>query len=360
MRGEGENFLSTCLKGASQVFFMENAITGALFLVAIFYASFVTGVWATSIGAVIGVVVATAVASALSFDEKARLSGLFGFNGILIGVALPTFVATSPTLWLYIIVGAALSTIVTAAFAATLTKSWGVPGSTGPFVLSAWLLLAGAYSLGSLRVLSETQKLATDYQLGTAVLPGLVEGGEIFFRNIGQVYLLGSWVSGAIILLGIFIASRPAAVAAVAGSLLAMGTAFVMRPDPALVSQGLYGFSPVLTAMALSVVFVQTSPLVIGYAALGVVVAVFLQAAFDLILAPIGLPSFTAAYVLTMYLFIAPRKFAPPHPHKPVAAHPLKPGDHEPAGSGPIPTAEKPSREAGSPRDVSSALPLHS
>ena len=70
---------------------------------------------------------------------------------------------------------------------------------------------------------------------------------------------------------------------------------------------------------------------VIGYAALGVIVTVFLQAAFDLILAPIELPSFTAAYVLTMYLFIAPRKFAPPHPHKPVVDHALNPAAHAPA-----------------------------
>ena len=210
MRGENGNFITVCLKGASQVVFMENVVTGALFLVAIFYASFVSQSWVTSIGAIVGVIVATAVAYMLDFDASSRASGLFGFNGILIGVALPTFVAPSPELWLYIIVGAALTTIVTAAFAATLTKSWGVPGSTGPFVLIAWLMLAGAYSFGSLRVLSETQKLATDYQLGAASLPGLVEAVEIFFRNIGQVYLLGSWISGAIILLGIFIASRAA------------------------------------------------------------------------------------------------------------------------------------------------------
>ncbi len=344
MRGENGNFITVCLKGASQVFFMENVITGALFMVAIFYAAVMSQSLATFIGALVGVVVATAVAYMLNFDATSRASGLFGFNGVLIGVALPTFVAASPELWLYVIVGAAFTTIVTAAFAATLTKSWGIPGSTGPFVLIAWLMLAGAYSFGSLQVVSETQKLATDYQLGTASLPRPVEAVEIFFRNIGQVYLLGSWISGAIILLGIFIASRAAGAAAVCGSLLAMGTAFMMRADPSLVSQGLYGFSPVLTAMALSVVFVQPSPMVIAYAALGVIVTVILQAAFDLILAPIGLPSYTAAYVLTMYLFIAPRKFAPPHPHKPVAEHPLKAADHTPPNLASISAAKKPGR----------------
>ena len=349
MRGENSNFVTASLKGASQVFFMENVITGALFLIAIFYASFVSGTWATSIGAVVGLIVATAVAYVLDYDESSRRSGLFGFNGILIGVALPTFVSTSPELWAYIVIAAALTTVVTAAFAATLTKSWGVPGSTGPFVLVAWLMVAGAYSFGSLHLPSEAQKLATDYQLGAASLPAPIEAVEIFFRNIAQVYLLGNWISGAIILLGILIASRPAGLAAVCGSLLAMATALVMRADPALVSQGLYGFSPVLTAMALSVVFVQPSPLVIVYAALGVIVTVFLQAAFDLILAPIGLPSFTAAYVLTMYLFIAPRKFAAPHPHKPVARHPPPPADHA-TDKPDTPATTEPTREGRAAR----------
>ena len=315
------NFLSACLKGAGQVFFMENALTGALFFIAIGYASYATGVWATAIGAVIGVVVATLTAKALDCDESSVQSGLFGFNGILVGVALPTFIAVSPQLWLYIVVGAAVSTVFTAAFSATLTKSWGIPGSTGPFVLTAWLFLAGAYSFGSLEVIGETPKLATDYALGNASIPGAMEFVQIFFRNIGQVYLLGDAVSGVIVLAGIFIASRPAGIAAVAGSLIALVVAIVMRADPAVVAQGLYGFSPVLTAIAISVIFLKTSRNVIFYAGLATVTTVFVQGAFDALMAPVGLPSYTAPYVLTMYLFIVPKKLMAPHPHKSVASH---------------------------------------
>nr|WP_272212979.1 hypothetical protein [Marinicella sp. W31]MDC2878915.1 hypothetical protein [Marinicella sp. W31] len=36
---------------------------------------------------------------------------------------------------------------------------------------------------------------------------------------------------------------------------------------------------------------------------------------------PLGLPSFTAPYVLTMYLFIAPKKLLAPHPHSAVGEH---------------------------------------
>src|SRR5690606_24184857 len=113
---------------------------------------------------------------------------------------------------IYVIVGAAASTIITAAVSSTLTKSWDIPGSTGPFVLTGWLMVAGAYSFGGLDVSSEVPKLASDYVHGLASVPSPAELVQIFFRNIGQVYLLGSAVSGVIILAGIFLASVPAGI----------------------------------------------------------------------------------------------------------------------------------------------------
>ena len=283
------NFLTEVLRGASQVFFMENALTGLLFFIAIAYASYVSGNWAVTIGAVIGVVVATITAHLIGGDKPSISSGLFGFNGVLVGAALPTFVALSPQLWVYIVVGSAVSTVVTAAFSSTLTAKWGIPGSTGPFVLTGWLLVASAHAFGGLSVTGEAPKLAAERIAGVAAFPAGRELGEVFFRNIGQVYLLGSWVSGAIILVGIFIASFPAGIAAAAGSAIAILVAVGMGAEPSLVSQGLYGFSPVLTAMAVSVIFLSPSVKVILYATLATVMTVFVQAALNVIVAPAGI-----------------------------------------------------------------------
>lgn len=313
---------------------MENALTGVLFFAAMGYASYETGIWATTIGAVIGVLVATLTAWLLDCDKASVSSGLYGFNGVLVGAALPTFIAASPQLWVYVVVGAAASTVITAAFSATLTAKWGIPGSTGPFVLTGWLMVAGAYSFGGLHVTGDAPKLASDYVQGISAIPAPVELVQIFFRNIAQVYLLGSAVSGAIVLIGILIASIPAGIAAAAGSLIAMVVSISMGADPTVVSQGLYGFSPVLTAMAVGVIFLKPSPKVAVYALLATVVTVFVQGALDVIVSPAGIPSFTAPYVLTMYLFIAPKTLLAPHPHKPVSGHPLN-GDGGKAATSP-------------------------
>lgn len=315
------NLLVQSLRGASQVFFMENAATGLLFFVAMAYASALTGNWATTIGAALGVLVATLTARLLDCDPPSVSSGLYGFNGILVGAALPTFIASSPQLWAAIVIGAAASTVVTAAFSATLTDKWGIPGSTGPFVLTGWLMVAAAYSFGRLQVTGDAPRLAADLVRGAAGIPGPADLVAIFFRNIAQVYLLGSAVSGAIILVGILIASVPAGIAAAAGSLVSLVVALAMGADPSAVSQGLYGFSPVLTAMAVGVIFLTPSPRVAVYAGLATVTTVFVQGALDALVAPVGIPSFTAPYVLTMYLFIAPKRLLAPHPHAPVADH---------------------------------------
>ncbi|MBR0648583.1 urea transporter [Roseomonas terrae] len=320
------NFLTMCLRGTSQVFFMENALTGALFFVAMAFASHVSGVWATTMGAAVGIVVSTATACLLDLDDESIGQGLYGFNGILVGAALPTFIAASPQLWGYVVVGAAASTVFTAAFSAVLTKSWGIPGSTGPFVLTGWLMVAGAYSFGGLDVTGDSPRLPTLTQAHATDIPHAIDLLHIFFRNIGQVYLLGSWVSGAIILLGIFIASVRAGVAVVAGSAIATAVSIAMGASPAAIHAGLYGYSAVLTALALGVIFLRPSVRVAIYAALGTVMTVFVQGALDIMVAPVGVPSFTAPYVLTMYLFIAPRRLIAPHPHQPVADHAIADG----------------------------------
>ncbi|MGR5068144.1 urea transporter [Vibrio alfacsensis] len=300
------NFVTYCLRGTSQVFFMNNALTGVLFAFAIVYASFVSGQWSTAIGALLGVVMATAVAVWLKLDKEMIESGLYGFNGVLFGIALPTFIANSVALWVLILVGAAFSVVVTEAFKNTLTKKLGIPGSTGPFVLCGWLFMVAAYNFGHVDVsMYPKPVIPTDYVSGEMFFPSLSELVTIFFKNIGEVYLLGSAVSGAIILAGIFIASIPAGVAAVGGSIVAIVFAIILGANPNAVSAGLYGFSPVLTAMAIGVIFMPVSTRTTMFALFATIITVVLQASFDILMQPDGLPSFTFPYVFTLYVFMA-------------------------------------------------------
>src|SRR5919108_5411431 len=95
-------FVDTLLRGTGQVMFQNNPLTGLLFLIGIFYNSRLLGV-----AALIGLVSSTATAMILRVDQPLIRAGLFGFNGILVGIGLAFFLEFAPLLAVYIVLGGA-------------------------------------------------------------------------------------------------------------------------------------------------------------------------------------------------------------------------------------------------------------
>ena len=134
-------FVDINLRGVGQVMFQNNPLTGALFLAAIGWGSYAAGVPQVAIAGVLAVVVATLTAQWLRVDKESLHSGLYGYNGVLVGLALATFLAPSALLWVYVVLGAAVSVVVMLG-TANVVKPWG-GALTFPFVLTTWLLAVG-------------------------------------------------------------------------------------------------------------------------------------------------------------------------------------------------------------------------
>ena len=75
--------LRVILRGVGQVFFCCNAVTGLIFLIALFIGGVTAGAAAT-----VGVISSTAAAYLLGFSEDDIDAGLYGFNGTLVGPCL--------------------------------------------------------------------------------------------------------------------------------------------------------------------------------------------------------------------------------------------------------------------------------
>ncbi|MGB7616060.1 MAG: urea transporter, partial [Pseudolabrys sp.] len=101
----GLRFVDINLRGTGQVMLQDNPLSGALFLAAIAWGSFAAGAPQIAIGGILALLVATLTAYWVRADEKSLAAGLYGFNGILVGLALPTFLAPGPLLWAYVILG---------------------------------------------------------------------------------------------------------------------------------------------------------------------------------------------------------------------------------------------------------------
>ncbi|WP_029076747.1 urea transporter [Kaistia adipata] len=309
------HFLDINLRGAGQVIFQNNPLTGLFFIAAITWGAIVGGQIDIAIGAVVALVIATATAMLLDVDEPSLNQGLFGFNGVLVGAAVPTFLVDGPGMWFILVVGAAVSTVAMLAIAKVM-KTWEVPALTFPFVLTTWFLVLGAYSFGHLPIASMGPPALP--QAAAAAAEPALSASELFvawLKGPAQVFLINNPVSGALVLIGLFVSTPWAALFAGLGAAVALIVSLLLGASLASINAGLYGFSAVLTAVALGCVFYTPSMRVTAFALLGTIFTVLVQGALDTALAPIGIPSFTAPFVFATWLFLLPKADLKPHPH---------------------------------------------
>jgi urea transporter len=305
--------VDTLLRGVGQVVFQGNPVTGLFIIAGVTWGALRSEMPDVVVGMIVGLIVSTVTAKILRLDDHSVKIGLYGYNGLLVGAAVPTFVHSSPAVWIYLVVGAAVSTVVMLAIS-NVSKTWGVPALTFPFVLTSWVLLLGSYTFARTKIESLPAP-ALPARTTKALAHVTVNGPFVFeaiFRSIGQVFLINNWISGILIFVGILASSRWSGLFSLIGSVVALATALLLNAPGADVNAGLFGFSAVLTGIALGSVFYQPGWKVLGYTVLGVIFTVVVQGALDTALTPVGIPTLTAAFVFTTWLFLlAKEKFEP-------------------------------------------------
>ncbi len=297
-------FVKELLRGTGQVMFQGSAWTGLLFLIGIFWGAYAEGQGLVAWGALVGVITSTLTGYLLGLPRKDGAEGLWGFNGVLVGCAFPTFMGSTVWMWLALILCAALTTWVRTGFNNVMAP-WKVNSFTFPFVFCTWIFLLAARTMHGL----------PDTYMGEPALPAAFASVEnlgfghlvvYWLKGIGQVFLINSWVTGALFLIGLFLCSRWAALWAAIGSAVALFVAIILKAPGTDIAHGLYGFSPVLTAIALATVFYKPNMRSAIWALLGIVVTVFVQAGMDVWMAPVGIATLTGPFCITTWLFLLP------------------------------------------------------
>lgn len=318
-RNAAVGFLDQSARGAGQVMFQNNPITGLLFLVGIGWGSVAAGMPQVVIGAVVALVVSTAVAMVLRVDRASLRIGLFGYNGVLVGCAVPTFLSNSVVMWVFVVVGAALSVVVMMAVTNVVT-TWQVPALTFPFVLTTWVLLLSVYQFAQVPIggLSKPEFAAQSSAVADPGTWTIWAGVETLFSGVAQVFLINNAVTGVIFVIALAVCSRWAAGFAILGSAVALGVSVYLGAQRSDVEAGLFAFSAVLTAIALGCTFYAPSWRVLAYSVFGVILTMIVQGAMDSALAPVGIPTLTAPFVVATWLFLLPKQNLTPLPHKPI------------------------------------------
>ena len=81
--------------------------------------------------------------------QNALTAGLYGYNGVLVGLVLATFLALGATLWIYVALGVSVSTVAMLGTASAL-KPFGSLAPTALFVAVTWIMLLATYGFAGL------------------------------------------------------------------------------------------------------------------------------------------------------------------------------------------------------------------
>lgn len=225
------DFLRINLKGMGKIMLQNSALTGLLFLVGIFYNS-----WIMGIGSLIGLLSGTLFAIISKYEKEDISKGLYGFNGALVGLALTFFFNFDFKLAVLIIIFSIFSTYIM-----HFMHSRKLSPFTFPFVLSTWFafFIINYFSLVEKNI----------YETITFSNLNIFSAISMSF---GQVMFQMSIVTGIIFLIGILLNSRPAVFYGIMGSIVGvlMGILFSFSVD--LINIGIFGFNAVLCGIAFS------------------------------------------------------------------------------------------------------------
>ncbi|MBS0588886.1 MAG: urea transporter [Proteobacteria bacterium] len=300
--------LRVIFRGVGQVFFCCNAVTGFIFLIALYVGGITAGLAAT-----VGVVSSTIAAYLLGFPEDEIDAGLYGFNGTLVGPCLFLFLEHTPQLWLYVVLASVLSTVVLAALMRIL-QPYNIPASTSPFVLTCWMFMVAVYSFDGfsrgpvLPAPAIPADIATAAVVTTEFASLSKDAVEAWYtavaKGIGEVMFADSVIVGILFLTGIAITSLRGALMALLGAIVGVAIPICLGADKTLIEMGLYAFNPVLTMMAVGWVFLKPTTGSALLALLAGILTIICQAGLANFLAPIGLPTLTFPFVLSMWMFL--------------------------------------------------------
>lgn len=247
-----ENYLQRPLHtlgtSMSQIFLVSNPWTGLLIIIGIAVAS-VPMASLVCLGAVMTTLVAHMFRDV---SLRAIYQGLAGYNGALIGAAS------------YIIWGeykSALATTILGGFAGacvtrichwfvtrSATQRWELPILTAPFCITAGIIDL----LGAQHVISTP---LDQFHAQNA----WVEFFRSVLGNISEVVVISNPMTGAFILMGLFIASWRVGLVALLGAMAEFAMELLFVQDINKLAHGLLGYSGVLVAIALGVCFIHGS-----------------------------------------------------------------------------------------------------
>ena len=281
--------LDVLLLSYAKIFFSENKIIGVFILLASFTVPDMglCGIFATMIG--------NLTAYCLGIDRQSIRQGLYGFNGVLTGLAIGFFYGMSINMLLLLSLLCILLTFLTLFLNNLFYQHLGFSAMSIPFNIIIGLALLMRQPFTTIHPVYKFE----DLQWLIQHLPIPI---ETFFGAMGTVLFQGNLLSGIMVSIGILFYSRIAFVLMGIGFIVGAGVIDFFGIDSVDIKQA--GFNAMFSALAIGGVWLIPSVRSLGMAVLTAIFALLLTVSatslFSNPLYPLAWP-FNVAVILVLY-----------------------------------------------------------
>ncbi|GAA1343642.1 urea transporter [Arthrobacter roseus] len=251
----------------------------------------------------VGTVAATASSVWMKRVRKAAsAAGMFGYCGALVGAASYLTFDSGATASAVAAVGGLVCGPVAAAVAASV-RAGALSKVELPVLTAPFCLISGAVALLASRGVKQPTA-SVQAESGPSLEP-LMAAGQSVLTNISQVLLVNNALSGALLLAGLLVIHWRLGLTALAGSVVAglvgwaaVGLGFFGHDDGTALQDGLLGYSAVLTAVAVAVIFERPTRRCVVVALLAAALTVPLA----ILLSATPIPVFTWPYIVGTWM----------------------------------------------------------
>ncbi|KAF7687339.1 hypothetical protein HF521_014567 [Silurus meridionalis] len=288
------------LRGTAQVMFINNPLSGLIIYVGLI----LQNRW-WSLNGFLGTLFATISALILQQNRGAIAAGLYGYNGILVGLLMAVFSSAGDWYWWLLLPNIFMSMacpIISSALA-SISSRWDLPVLNLPFniLVSLHMVATGHYNLYFPQVLiqpSNSFPNITWSELDYALLFRSIPVG------IGQVYGCDNPWTGGIFIVALFISSPIMCAHAIIGSAIGMVSGLALAAPFQSIYLGLWGYNCALACIAIGGIYYALTWQVHLLSIVCAFFCAYLGAAVGNVMATFGLPACTWPFCLSVLTFL--------------------------------------------------------
>uniref|UniRef100_A0A8C6T8J9 Urea transporter n=1 Tax=Neogobius melanostomus TaxID=47308 RepID=A0A8C6T8J9_9GOBI len=288
------------LRGAAQVMFVNNPLSGLI----IFAGLILQNYW-WALNGFVGTLFATLSALILQQNRGAIAAGLYGYNGILVGLLMAVFSNKGDWYWWLLLPNIFMSMMcpILSSALASINSRWDLPVFTLPFniLVCLHMVATGHYNNHFPQVLIQPRSELANITWAEIDLPKLFMSVPV---GIGQVYGCDNPWTGGIFIIALFISSPITCIHAVLGSAVGMVSGLALAAPFGDIYFGLWGYNCVLACIAIGGMFYALTWQVHLLAITCAFFCAYLGSAIANIMSTFGLPACTWPFCLSALTFL--------------------------------------------------------